>query len=426
MLLIQTIVLFTVLACLFINFRLGLAMYISYFLLVPFPSVECFGVTFSNLVINAILLIAYTTKYRLWFDFSIIKPLLVLYLLWFMETIFQNNMPFLIQYRYFYEDILQIFVLPTIVVSAVRFEPNVLKYCVISVIASYVAIIIYNIVLFFIPDVNPYIIMMSLEHNVNIMTGQFEFEERSGIMQRLSSVFPHPMTFGMYLGLSMAFFMCMPKEKRYYRYMIILAILNIFISGVRTTMAAFFVVALCYLLMIRKIKYFLYAIISISIFYIIAPILFPSLVEILNSFTASSSESGGSSWEMRITQYNGCLAEISNNPLFGKGYSWTKAYMSENRAHPVIKCFESLLFVILCNWGVLGLIFFGICFIWLFVQIRLVFTHKTECYFLYCLWIFYLSYCFITGEYGYMRYALLFYSIIYSLLSHKGLYQKKI
>ena len=420
MLLIQTIVLFTVLACLFINFRLGLAMYISYFLLVPFPAIDFYGIKFSILVLNIIVVMSYLCKYKLWFDFSVIKPLLVLYLLWFAETIFQDNMAFAIQYRFFYEDLLVIFVLPTIICSAAKLDSKILKYCVVSIVVSSVIIIVYNFVLYWIPDINPYVIQMSLEHNVELRMGQFDFQGRMGLEKRLSSVFPHPMNFGIYLGLLMVFVIHMAKDNKKYLYFTFIIIISIFISGVRTTMAAFFIVVLFYLLLVRKFSYFSFALVGVLGLYILASYWFPSLISTLNSFGADTEESGGSSIGMRIEQFYGCIAEIRDNPLWGKGYAWSKAYIGENISHPVIKCFESLLFSVLCDYGWIGLTFFIGCFYWMFRQIHIAFIdNQINRYILYCLWVFYLSYAFITGDYGYMKYTMLFFSILYCSLMYR-------
>lgn len=426
MLLIQTIVLIAVLALFFINFRLGLALYISYFLLVPFPSVAFGGVFFSSLTINVILIIAYLYKFKNGFDFSIIKPMLVLYLLLFCESLFQYRLNFYVQYRFFYEDLLQFFVLPIVICSASKKDYTILRFCMSSIFISFLIIIIYNFFLFLVSDVNPYVLLMASEHNVNLQVGQFEFESRTGLTQRLSSVFPHPMSFGVYLGLSMIYFMNKINEKPQNIFFIVLIVISIFISGVRTTMAAFFIVGLFYLLLKHKIKYFFAAITFVVGLYIISLYCFPSLIEILMSFTASGTDTGGSTMEMRIEQFNGCLEEISDNPLWGNGYSWHKYYVGEYKSHPVIRCFESLLFIVICNWGWVGFFFFIICFIWMFCQIKINVNEENGRYVLYCLWVFYLSYSLITGDYGYMQYAMLFYSIIYCSLMYKDTNSKKV
>lgn len=346
-------------------------------------------------------------------DFFIIKPVFILYLLWFIETAFQYDMDLDIQCRIFCEDILNIFILPTIICSAIKSDYRTLKYCEWAIIVSAVIIIVYNFVLYWIPDINPYVLAMSSEHDTKIVMDQFEFY-REGFDKRLSSVFSHPMNFGMYLGLLMAFFMYMFKDNKKYMYLIIITVITIFISGVRTTMAAFFIVVLFFLLLVRKYTYFLYTFVIVLSVYVLAPILFPSLMGILGSFTQSSEESGGSSMGMRIEQFYGCITEISNNPLFGKGYGWAREYMRVHGSHSVIKCFESYLFTVVCNWGWLGFLFLIGCFYWMFWQIHLTFINSPiNRYILYCLWIYFLSYAFITGDYGYMRYGMLFYSIMY-------------
>ena len=49
----------------------------------------------------------------------------------------------------------------------------------------------------------------------------------------------------------------------------------------------------------------------------------------------------GSSIEMRLEQFQGCLKEIQNCFFIGKGYGWTTYYMSQHEVHPVILASES-------------------------------------------------------------------------------------
>ena len=421
MLFVQLLVLLTILACLYVNFRLGLALYISYFFLVPFMSVNYGGIKLTLLVIDVILLGAYWVKYGMQFDISIFKPIIVLYFLWFSETIFQNDMSFSVQYRYFYEELMQIFILPMVIFNSIKYDSKVLRYCIVSVIASSVIIIVYNFVLYWISDINPYVMAMSIEHAMNdgLDMSQFDFH-REGITKRLSSVFPHPMNFGIYLGLLMVFVIHMAKDNKKYLYFTFIIIISIFISGVRTTIAAFLIVVLFYLLLVRKFSYFSFALVGVLGLYILASYWFPSLISTLNSFGADIEESGGSSIGMRIEQFNGCIAEISNNPLFGKGYGWSRAYIANFGGHSIIRGFESVLFRVLCDYGWIGLSFFIGCFYWMFHQIHIAFIdNQINRYILYCLWVFYLSYAFITGDYGYMKYTMLFFSILYCSLMYR-------
>lgn len=61
-----------------------------------------------------------------------------------------------------------------------------------------------------------------------------------------------------------------------------------------------------------------------------------------------------SSIALRLEQLQGTLNEINTHFLVGKGYGWNNYYLSTHLTHPVILAFESLVFVVLCNSGILG------------------------------------------------------------------------
>lgn len=110
---------------------------------------------------------------------------------------------------------------------------------------------------------------------------------------------------------------------------------------------------------------------------------------------------------MRLDQLNGCLVEIRNNPILGKGYGWDGWYKSNFGDHPVILSFESLIFVILCDNGFLGFVIWGIL-IYMVVRNNKKF-HLIDTAIANSLLVFYIAYSCITGEYGYMQYFLIFY-----------------
>ena len=141
---------------------------------------------------------------------------------------------------------------------------------------------------------------------------------------------------------------------------------------------------------------------------------FPDLFMYLNSMIDKKSSSvQGSSIDMRLKQLNGCFDIIKYDYLFGKGYEWHQYYMHNVRpAHPVLLGFESLVFVVLCNSGVAG------CFIWIWFVYRVIKENshfiQNKRFFLNATLLFYLSFSSITGEYGYMRFFIIYYIIIYA------------
>ena len=142
----------------------------------------------------------------------------------------------------------------------------------------------------------------------------------------------------------------------------------IFLCGIRTPIGAMFLTVFFYLLMLRRIKPMIYVAVIGFIGYIIIENI-PELSATIDSiFIKDSRQTNveGSSIDMRMEQLNGCFREIQDCLIFGKGYEWCGYYMSIHDLHPVLLAFESLIFVVLCNSGIVGLCVWVITFVWLF------------------------------------------------------------
>ena len=72
--------------------------------------------------------------------------------------------------------------------------------------------------------------------------------------------------------------------------------------------------------------------------------------------------------------------------------------------------FESLILVILCNSGIIGL------FLWIYMSAKIIkfnnLYERPTAILLLSLLLFYLTYACITGDYGYMQYFILFYVLM--------------
>ena len=120
---------------------------------------------------------------------------------------------------------------------------------------------------------------------------------------------------------------------------------------------------------------------------------------------------------MRLNQLKGSINEIRGQELVGKGYGWTGYYLSENGTHPIILAFESLIFMVLCKSGFLGLMIWILFFILLFNVNRKILNLKTDVYLMDSFIIVYAAYSTGTGEYGYMPFFAVFYSLMLGYLS---------
>lgn len=86
----------------------------------------------------------------------------------------------------------------------------------------------------------------------------------------------------------------------------------------------------------------------------------------------------GSSMELRIQQMDAALDEVSNNPLFGRGYGYREFWQNKHRGvHPVLLGYESVLLYYLVERGWVGLIFY---FIMVYYLYRLFSTESKQKY----------------------------------------------
>ena len=217
------------------------------------------------------------------------------------------------------------------------------------------------------------------------------------------------MTFGLFLGLALLY-LYRNKEnvsKRFLYIMSLIILADVILCGVRSIIAALFIVMMFQLLYFRRFRLFFTFIAISGIIWAISTYV-PELQNYLASILdTSSSNVGGSSWEMRLSQLEGCFTEIQDSFLEGKGFGWTGYYLSQNEGHPTMLHFESLIIVILCNSGIIGIL------LWLIMSAKIImFNNMSEhanAAILNGLLILYIAYACITGDYGYMQYFILFY-----------------
>jgi hypothetical protein len=283
---------------------------------------------------------------------------------------------------------------------------------------------IYGVYLMKLEGLNPYVSMLSeyfgkddVSLRFSEMEGRLDFSSASKIQATMA----HPMTWTLMLCFSIIVISGIYLKTKNEKLWVLFGLLgfNIFISGVRTGIAALIIGFIYYLLRNRNIK-----LIILTFFLIVGLTVViqsnESLSNLFASFTDVSgqkSDVSGSSISMRLNQLQGSINEIRGDVLVGKGYGWTGFYLSENGVHPVILAFESLIFMVLCNSGFLGLFVWIFFFLLLFNVNRKILKLKTDVYLMDSLIIIYAAYSTGTGEYGYMPFFALFYSFLMGYLS---------
>lgn len=276
---------------------------------------------------------------------------------------------------------------------------------------------IYGIYLMKLEGLNPYISMLSdyfgkedVTLTFSEMEGRLDFSSAS----KIQSTMAHPMTWTLILCFSIIILSGIYLKTKNKKLWILFAILgfNIFISGVRTGIAALTIGFIYFLIRNRNIKLVLITLLIITALSLIVQSN-ESLSNLFASFTditGQNSNVSGSSISMRLNQLQGSLDEISGDELVGKGYGWTGFYLSSYGVHPVILAFESLIFMVLCNSGFLGLMVWILFFFLLFQVNRKILNSYADIYLMDTFIIIYAAYSTGTGEYGYMPFFAFFYS----------------
>lgn len=292
-------------------------------------------------------------------------------------------------------------------------------------IGIFVVIIAYGLFLTTIAGLNPYQMILQ-----PIFGGEFNEAYAAGngglttnvtieggrIFGRISSLFSSPQLYALDLGFVFFLLYSFFSNKIILYLSSVITIIAIFTCGVRTPIAALFVSLLFILIYYRRYKYFVYALVLLFMAFYIMPLISTDLMVYVDSIINSSNEinAKGSSLEMRFNQLSGCLDIVKDNQLFGKGIGWTGWYLSKYEYHPQALCFESLIFSVLCNMGFVGFIYWLLLGYMFCNTVRKNIIEKSNRAILYSLFVYYLAYVGITGDYGYIPQFLLFYIIIYS------------
>lgn len=400
----------------FIKLRVGIAMFLFYQMLVPFVSINLghlqLGSNFVNLIVFLSLFISYSSRIK-YFEYKSLLPFLFLYLAQLVLIPFHTKVPLDVQLNFFRLDIMSYLLLPFAMINVMKFDKDAYKlFRNVLIICVFIAVV-YGLFLTLMPGINPWLIMI-LPFNNEEFNNTYALADGGRMFGRISSVFSDTQAFGLVLSLSFVFIYSFikPHAKNLTNYLFLgLIVITIFICGIRSPIGSLVISVLFYLIMERKFKLFIYsAIAGVVIYFII--IQFPSMaLYIASIFDSNSGNVHGSSNSMRLEQLNGCLKIIKGNELTGMGYGWTSNYLETKGFHPVLFAFESLFYLVLCNNGFIGVLIWIIMII-MFYRYAIKNVNINSLNIILTLFVGYLTYTLITGDYGYMKYFLIFYVLI--------------
>ena len=416
---IQGIIIIFMIVMVIFRFKIGLALYLAYLMLVPYMNVNFSVIPLQCNFINVFILLFSLYKFKssgssLQIDYRPLIPFIIYFVVSLIMMLLQYGVPLGVELNKWRIQIMRYLILPFVLWNQMRFDNSSIKLYRNTTIICIAIASLYGLILTSMPGFNPYIMLIA-DANGETFNSEYALAFNSGrIFGRISSVFTHPMLFGLFLGLSLIYIYNNRENINKYLFIILFIIigLNIMLCGVRSVIGGVGISVIYFLLYSKNYKLILITgLICLVVYNIILSI--PDYAAYLGSIADFSNKKqavGGSSIEMRLEQFDGCLKEIKDCLFVGKGFAWTDYYHERFGDHPVMLAFESLIFVVLCNGGICGLV------LWCYMVYRILKYNSKysgkEYVLLNALLIFYLSYSCITGEYGYMQYFILFYILI--------------
>ncbi|KAF0236789.1 MAG: hypothetical protein FD181_2478 [Prolixibacteraceae bacterium] len=418
---------FSIIVFSFIDLRLSITIYISYLILVPYLEFRVVGFPMSynlvNTILFAVFLYQFTINKRIKLNFQFISPFLFLYFSLLYLSLFTREIPWSIQFNGWRASFMQTCLISFIIWNLALADRKFLIYFKQAFLLSITIAGIYGLFLMKMEGLNPYVSMITdyfgIE-DISLRYSKLETRLDFSTARNIQSTMAHPMTWGLMLSFSTIIVFAIYLKTKNRKLLLLIALIgfNILISGVRTGIAAITIGFVYFLIRFRNIKLIiltLFALIAITVIVQYNENL-SNLFASFTDFTGQKSDVSGSSITMRLNQLQGSLNEIKGDELVGKGYGWTVYYISLKGTHPIILNFESLIFMVLCNSGYIGLLVWIIFFLLLLLLNRKILALKTDIFLMDTFVIVFVAYATGTGEYGYMGFFALFYSFLLAYL----------
>lgn len=425
---ILTILSIAILFYAFLKPQIGAMLYLIYMFFAPYLYLG--GFILYSRTTAVLFLLLFLLKFKRVLKRKDYKPfipytifLLFQFILLFSSSIFLNSL------NYWFTSCSSLFFL-LFLYGNIKANPQYIHLYSKTLFCIFCVFTAYGLLLTLTPGLNPYQMLLQplfgQEFNEAYAAGNSGLSTTTDLADgrlfgRISSIFSHPMVYGLNLGyffiFSLFFLRERPKILIIVLFFIIVAIVT---SGVRTPIAALSITYFAMLIYMRNFRFFIYSILMIGIFVFLISVIYPESVEYISSiFNSDSSNVSGSNFAMRHEQLKGCFEIVKYDILTGKGYGWSTWYNSLYGTHPKALWFESLFYVILVNTGIIGFI------IWIvFIHKYYKYTIKTfsDVYnrsIMLSLLFYYLIYCSITGDFG-MNYFLLYFIMLSELMSIKA------
>lgn len=413
------------------NFNLAVGLYVGHLILVPGLQINLGSITLSYNFVNIVLLVVFIWRFyrkNKSLRLDVIYSFLFLYFSLLVLSVFTDQTPLGWSFDYWRGSIMQVCILPLIIWNNAKTDRKSLLYIKWSLIISVFIACIYGLILTRMHGYNPYASTLSDYFGKSDAAQFFQSETVSRIefstAGKIQATMEHPMTWAIILCFTMVIVSVFYYRNRRNIYLVFSGLIaaNIFVSGVRTAIAALVITLIYFLIRYRKIKIIL---LVVCLVFLVSVVIDSKsdVVNIFRSFVDLSgleNDMGGSSISMRMEQFMGVSNEIEGREIFGNGFGWTSYYQFMYGEHPILLSFESLLFIVLCNNGYMGVLVWLLFGFLLFRFHRKTLNNKFEIYATDALVVVYLSYALGTGEYDYMKYFTVFYCFLVAYFTFKS------
>jgi hypothetical protein len=397
------------------DIKLSLGLMITYRLLVPYSS---FGFASIPIEYNYVLLmIFFIYIFRESFiksesfDYTLIKPLAIFSVFVVIGSFFSDGVDLTYQLSILRTYIIGFFILPVMLWQICKTKSDV-NYFARIILVSIIIMLIYGVYCF-VTGTNPYITSLSLLFNTKDNNEVFSEMERGGLIGKIQSTTSHPMLWSAILSMTLFASYVFWINKKNYTYFIFLVVLifNLFVCNVRTgIISAILGVALLFTHFSTRAKLISLSIIVFVLMLSIDTSLFGRYQPFIDSiiyFNDPNQSVGGSSLEMRLIQLGGAVSLWDQGGIvFGNGFGWCGNYYALYGDHPILLGFESIIYVLLIENGLLGVFMYGFLYFSLYkinwnLYVSLTKRQKTEFWLINSFITSYIIFIIITGQFGF-------------------------
>lgn len=246
----------------FCNIRWGAACFLAYSILVPLSDITVGGLHFGENLVKTILLLSllYDFKlrhhYKLSWKFFI--PFFFYYLIELAIIPLQDETPTGWMYNNWRVSFMGTMFGAFVIYNVLKTYPKSLKLFRYSAIFSIIVAGVYGLFLTTTGGINPYIFDIVVStgsvSDAQDLMGYFSADDR--MFGRISSVFMHPMSFGLFIGLAFIYVFAIRSKIKKWLFIALLLMLSLdaLFCGVRSCIGGLVVAVAYYLIFSRNIK----------------------------------------------------------------------------------------------------------------------------------------------------------------------------